>query len=241
MAKKLEVRNLTISFRTNNGAVHAVRDVSFDLEEGETLAIAGESGSGKSVTNRAIMGILAGNAIVESGEIIYDGRDLLKIPEEEFHTLRGHKLSMVFQDPLSALNPIMRIGKQLTEAMILNNKERRRDGKKRYDEMRGHLERRMEEAFVEEAGPVPASLPESLAKAWVRKDQWQPGSKANLEPEDTHPRARARRHVRILDAAITTNARLKSDCNIAAEEADNLLDVIHIAARTPPTRCWMRT
>lgn len=130
---KLEVRNLTISFRTNNGAVRAVRDISFNLEEGETLAIAGESGSGKSVTTRAIMGILAGNAMVDAGEIIYDGKDLLKIPEEEFHTLRGHKLAMVFQDPLSALNPIMRIGKQLTEAMLLNNKERRRDGKERFN------------------------------------------------------------------------------------------------------------
>ena len=93
---KLEARHLTISFRTNNGAVRAVRDVSFSLNAGETLAIAGESGSGKSVTARAIMGILAGNAIVENGELIYDGRDLLKIPEEEFHTLRGYKLAMVF-------------------------------------------------------------------------------------------------------------------------------------------------
>ena len=135
MAKKLEVRHLTISFRTTNGAVRAVRDISFDLNEGETLAIAGESGSGKSVTTRAVMGILAGNAMVEDGEISYDGRDLLKIPEEDFHTLRGHKLSMVFQDPLSALNPIMRIGKQLTEAMILNNKERRADGRKRFNHM----------------------------------------------------------------------------------------------------------
>ncbi len=151
MAKKLEVRNLTISFRTNNGAVHAVRDVSFDLEEGETLAIAGESGSGKSVTNRAIMGILAGNAVVEGGEIIYDGKDLLKIPEEEFHTLRGHKLSMVFQDPLSALNPIMRIGKQLTEAMILNNKERRADGRKRFNHMLAELEKNMAAAGVQDA------------------------------------------------------------------------------------------
>ncbi len=147
MAKKLEVRNLTISFRTNNGAVHAVRDISFDLEEGETLAIAGESGSGKSVTTRAVMGILAGNAIVEGGEIIYDGKDLLKIPEEDFHTLRGHKLSMIFQDPLSALNPIMRIGKQLTEAMILNNKERRADGRKRYRKMMQTLQESMTEAL----------------------------------------------------------------------------------------------
>ncbi len=143
---KLEVRNLTISFRTNNGAVRAVRDISFDLNEGETLAIAGESGSGKSVTTRAVMGILAGNAMVEGGEIIYDGKDLLKIPEEDFHTLRGHKLSMVFQDPLSALNPIMKIGKQLTEAMILNNKERRRDGKERFNSMLKTLEKNIVEA-----------------------------------------------------------------------------------------------
>ena len=151
MAKKLEVRHLTISFRTTNGAVRAVRDISFDLNEGETLAIAGESGSGKSVTTRAVMGILAGNAMVEDGEIIYDGRDLLKIPEEDFHTLRGHKLSMVFQDPLSALNPIMRIGKQLTEAMILNNKERRADGKKRFNHMLEELEKNMTAAGVTDA------------------------------------------------------------------------------------------
>ena len=152
MAKKLEVRHLTISFRTNNGAVRAVRDVSFDLDEGETLAIAGESGSGKSVTTRAIMGILAGNAMVDDGELIYDGKDLLKIPEEEFHTLRGHKLSMVFQDPLSALNPIMRIGRQLTEAMILNNKERRADGKKRFNAMLQELEKNMAAARAEQGG-----------------------------------------------------------------------------------------
>jgi len=142
---KLEVKNLTISFRTNNGAVRAVRDISFSLNEGETLAIAGESGSGKSVTTRAVMGILAANAMVDNGEIIYDGKDLLKISEEDFHTLRGHKLSMVFQDPLSALNPIMRIGKQLTEAMILNNKERRSDGKAQFDRMLSLLEKNMSE------------------------------------------------------------------------------------------------
>ena len=150
---KLEVRHLTISFRTNNGAVRAVRDISFDLNEGETLAIAGESGSGKSVTTRAVMGILAGNAMVESGEIISDGKDLLKIPEEDFHTLRGHKLSMVFQDPLSALNPIMRIGKQLTEAMLLNNKERRRDGRARFNSMLQLLEKTIVAAREKEGEP----------------------------------------------------------------------------------------
>ena len=143
---KLEVKHLTISFRTTNGAVRAVRDISFDLQEGETLAIAGESGSGKSVTTRAVMGILAANAMVDGGEIIYDGKDLLKIPEEEFHNLRGHKLAMVFQDPLSALNPVMRIGRQLTEAMLLNNKERRRDGRESFNKTLKTLEEKMNAA-----------------------------------------------------------------------------------------------
>ena len=132
MAKKLEVNNLIISFRTNNGTVKAVRDISFDLEKGETLAIVGESGSGKSVTARAIMGILAKNAIPEGGEIIYDGQDLMKIDEEDFHKIRGNRISMIFQDPLSSLNPIVRIGKQLTEAMILNGKANQREAKRVY-------------------------------------------------------------------------------------------------------------
>ena len=119
MDKKLEVKNLQISFRTQGGILKAVRNISFDLKKGETLAIVGESGSGKSVTSKAIMGILAGNSIVEGGEIIYDGQDLLKISEEDFHKIRGDKIAMIFQDPMSSLNPIMRIGEQLTEAMIL--------------------------------------------------------------------------------------------------------------------------
>lgn len=140
MNKKLEVNNLQISFRTNNGNVRAVRNISFDLYEGETLAIVGESGSGKSVTARAIMGILAPNAIVEGGQILYDGRDLLAISEDEFHTLRGNKLAMIFQDPLSSLNPIVQVGKQLTEAMILNNKERRRSAKRNLKRMLKSIE-----------------------------------------------------------------------------------------------------
>ena len=118
----LEVKNLKISFRTNNGTVKAVRDISFNLEKGETLAIVGESGSGKSVTSKAIMGILAGNSIVENGEILYDGHDLLKINEEEMCKIRGDKISMIFQDPLSSLDPIVKIGQQITEAMLLKNK-----------------------------------------------------------------------------------------------------------------------
>jgi len=133
MANKLEIRNLRVSFKTNEGTVKAVRDISLRLEEGKTLAVVGESGSGKSVTAKSIMGILAGNSIVESGEIFYDGMDLLKITEEEYHDIRGNKISMIFQDPLSSLNPIIKIGKQLTEAMLLNGKANQRSAKKEYE------------------------------------------------------------------------------------------------------------
>ena len=135
MDKKLEVKNLQISFRTQGGILKAVRNISFDLYEGETLAIVGESGSGKSVTSKAIMGILAGNSIVEGGEILYDGQDLLKISEEDFHKLRGDKVAMVFQNPLSSLNPIMRIGQQMTEAMLLKAKTGRRNAKTNFNNM----------------------------------------------------------------------------------------------------------
>ena len=140
MGKILDVKNLRISFRTNNGRVKAVRDISFDLNKGETIAIVGESGSGKSVTARAMMGILAGNAIVEGGEIHYDGMDLMKISEEEFHELRGNRISMIFQDPLSSLNPIVKIGKQLTEAMILNGASAQKDAKNIFDKTTKLLE-----------------------------------------------------------------------------------------------------
>ena len=133
MEKKLEVRNLIISFRTDAGKVQAVRDISFDLYKGETLAIVGESGSGKSVTNRAVMGILAGNGTIEGGEIIYDGQDLVQISEEDFHKLRGDKIAMIFQDPLSSLNPIMRVGKQLTEAMLLKGRASQRSARKLFN------------------------------------------------------------------------------------------------------------
>ena len=133
MEKKLEVKDLVISFRTSNGKVQAVRKINFDLMKGETLAIVGESGSGKSVTSKAILGILAGNSIIEGGEIIYDGKDLLKISEDEFHKIRGDKIAMIFQDPMSSLNPIVKIGRQLTEAMILKGKVRQKESRANFN------------------------------------------------------------------------------------------------------------
>lgn len=149
--KNLEVKNLRISFRTNNGKVQAVRNISFDLERGRTLAIVGESGSGKSVTSRAIMGILAGNAIVEGGEIIFDGKDLLKIEEDEMYKIRGDKIAMIFQDPLSSLNPIMKIGKQITEAMLLKNKASRKSARKEFNALLKLLQEKMVDAGCDAA------------------------------------------------------------------------------------------
>lgn len=128
--KILEVKDLRISFRTNNGNVKAVRGINFSLYRGRTLGIVGESGSGKSVTSRAILGILAGNKIVEGGQILYDGKDLLSLREEDFTKIRGSKISMIFQDPLSSLNPVMRVGKQLTEAIVLKAKATRKEAQK---------------------------------------------------------------------------------------------------------------
>lgn len=127
----LSVRNLTVSFRTNKGIVHAVRGISFDLKKGETLALVGESGSGKSVTAKAMLGIEAPNAIIESGSIFYEDRDLLKFTEEDFNQIRGNKITMIFQDPMSSLDPIVKIGPQMTEAAILNGRRNQKLAEKK--------------------------------------------------------------------------------------------------------------
>ena len=160
MDKKLEVKNLQISFRTQGGIVKAVRNISFDIYKGETLAIVGESGSGKSVTSKAIMGILAGNSIVEGGEIIYDGQDLLKISEEDFHKIRGDKIAMIFQDPMSSLNPIMRVGQQLTEAMILKAKTGKKNAKSSFNKKLKLLKENVVTAYKEGGSDASAVVDE---------------------------------------------------------------------------------
>ena len=121
MKEILQVKNLSVTFRVPNGNLQAVRSVSFSLAEGETLAIVGESGSGKSVTSKSIMRILPNSAKIDSGEILYRGQDLLTLDEREMTKVRGRKISMIFQDPMSSLNPIMRIGNQITETILLNH------------------------------------------------------------------------------------------------------------------------
>ncbi len=136
---KLHVEDLTVSFKTTQGMVRAVRGIDFELYKGETLAIVGESGSGKSVSSRTIMGILAGNGVIDKGSIIYEGQDLTEVDEEHFHEIRGNKIGMIFQDPMSSLNPIMKIGKQITEGMILNGKRLKNRYKKLYQKEKNAL------------------------------------------------------------------------------------------------------
>ena len=167
MRKVLEVKDLRVSFRTNNGNVKAVRGISFDLNEGETLAIVGESGSGKSVTAKSIIGINAANTIIEGGEIIYKGEDLLKYSEQDYNKVRGNALTMVFQDPLSSLDPIMKVGKQMTEATLLNNKTRRKNAKAELKKMQQNLR-----AYMRKAGCSDTQLQrENIAKALQASDE----------------------------------------------------------------------
>ncbi len=125
----LRVQDLSVSFRAYGGMVRAVRGVSFDLRRGETVAIVGESGSGKSVSTKAIMGILPANAVIEGGSVLYDGMDLTRLGEEEMNRIRGRRIGLVFQDPMSALNPIMKVGHQITE--VLRKRMNKHDAKAR--------------------------------------------------------------------------------------------------------------
>ena len=119
----LEVKNLRINFKTYAGLVQAVRGVDFTLAKGETLAIVGESGSGKSVTSNALMRLIPQPAgRYEDGQILFEGKDLLKLSEREMESIRGNEIAMIFQDPMTALNPTMRVGNQIMEVILTHKK-----------------------------------------------------------------------------------------------------------------------
>jgi len=119
MENILEVKDLNISFHTFAGEVKAIRGVNFELKKGETLAIVGESGSGKSVTTKAIMRLLPpGNSEIKQGEILFEGKDLAKLSDKQMQKIRGQDISMIFQDPMTSLNPTMTVGKQIMEPLI---------------------------------------------------------------------------------------------------------------------------
>ena len=121
MAKLLEVTNLTTRFYTEDGIVHAVNGISFELGEGESIAIVGESGSGKSVAMKSMMGIIPSPpGRVEDGQVLFKDRDLLKLSAAEMRGVRGREMAMIFQDPMTSLNPVLTIGRQITEALVIH-------------------------------------------------------------------------------------------------------------------------
>ncbi|MEO1286852.1 MAG: ABC transporter ATP-binding protein [Chloroflexota bacterium] len=127
----MEVKDLVVRFYTQEGTVYAVNGVSYKLNEGETLGIVGESGSGKSVHSLAIMGLIPQPpGKVEAGEVLFEGRDLLQLPKEQMRLVRGKEIAMIFQDPMTSLNPVLTIGTQITESLKLhlgmNNDQARR-------------------------------------------------------------------------------------------------------------------
>lgn len=121
MAGLLEVRGLTTKFYTQDGVVQAVNGVSYSIEEGETLGIVGESGSGKSVGVMSLIRLIpTPPGKISGGEVLFEGRDLLKVSDEEIRTIRGNKIAMIFQDPMTSLNPVLTVGRQISEALELH-------------------------------------------------------------------------------------------------------------------------
>ena len=137
MAEKiLEVKNLKTYFRTDAGLTKAVNDVSFSVERGKTLGIVGESGCGKSITSLSIMGLVeTPPGVIAGGEIILDGQDLLKKTDDEMRAIRGKKIAMIFQEPMTSLNPVFTIGQQLVEALMLHEKITKQQAKEKAVEM----------------------------------------------------------------------------------------------------------
>ncbi|WP_209124039.1 ABC transporter ATP-binding protein [Alkalihalobacillus sp. BA299] len=131
----LEVKELKTYFRTENGVIPSVDGVSFELHKGETLAVVGESGSGKSVTSLSIMGLIGTPGKIEGGEINFEGTDLTKASKKEMRNLRGNEISMIFQEPLTSLNPLFTVGNQISEAIILHQKVNKKVAKTRSIEM----------------------------------------------------------------------------------------------------------
>ena len=127
----LSVKNLSTEFPVKKGIVRAVEDVSFDVDAGEILAIVGESGSGKSVTSLSIMGLLAEPGRVAAGSMEFEGRDLATLPEKDYRELRGNDMAMIFQEPMTSLNPVYRVGKQIVEAIRTHEKVSKKEARER--------------------------------------------------------------------------------------------------------------
>lgn len=135
----LEVRDLCVKFPTDDGVVSAVNGMDFTLERGRTLGIVGESGSGKSVTSQALMGLLKGTSAKVTGTAMFQGKDLVALPESAMRQLRGRNIGMIFQDPLSALHPFYTVGEQIAEAYLVHNRATKKQARTAAVEMLGRV------------------------------------------------------------------------------------------------------
>ena len=131
----LEVKNLHTYFKTRKGIVKAVNDVSYSLEPGKTIGIVGESGSGKSVSAMSILQLLDGNGYIESGEVLFEGVDLTKLSQQQMYDIRGNKISVIFQEPMTSLNPVFSVKKQLSEPFMIHQKLSKKEAYKKALEM----------------------------------------------------------------------------------------------------------
>ena len=131
----LEVKGLHTYFKTRKGIVKAVNDVSYSLEPGRTIGIVGESGSGKSVSAMSILQLLDGNGYIAEGEILFEGKDLTKLTKEEMYTIRGNKISVIFQEPMTSLNPVFSIERQLSEPFMIHQNMTKKEAKEKAKEM----------------------------------------------------------------------------------------------------------
>ena len=131
----LEVKNLHTYFKTRKGIVKAVNDVSYVLEPGKTVGIVGESGSGKSVSAMSILQLLDGNGYIAEGEVIFEGRDLTKLSQQEMYEIRGNKISVIFQEPMTSLNPVFTVKKQLSEPFMIHQNMNKKEAEAKALEM----------------------------------------------------------------------------------------------------------
>ena len=131
----LEVKNLHTYFKTRKGTVKAVNDVSYVLEPGKTIGIVGESGSGKSVSAMRILQLLDGNGYIAEGEVLFEGRDLTKLSQQEMYEIRGNKISVIFQEPMTSLNPVFTIKRQLSEPFMIHQHMKKKEAEKKALEM----------------------------------------------------------------------------------------------------------
>lgn len=135
MSVLLNVKNLVVNLKVSNGEVKAIRNISFNVNKGETLAIVGESGCGKSILCKSIIGILPKNGYIEEGNILFNKEDISKFSQRQFEKIRGKKIAMVFQDPMTALNPTFSVGKQVMETILLHERIDKKSAKKRAIEL----------------------------------------------------------------------------------------------------------